>query len=154
MKAKCIVTITNRNGVKTLAITDVEPRGIADGNYTLEVKGEPLSVWEHDKYGWKRLETALVGKPFVVKPIKVHIDENPARAMPTIDLTDDELTAVAATVRRLIREDGFPQAPRLDPLRSALAKLDRAAQPRSPTAKSAKPAVPRSKTPKGRPRAS
>jgi hypothetical protein len=44
--------------------------------------------------------------------------------MPTIDLTDDELAAVAAAIRRAIEDDRFPRAPRLDPLRSALAKLD------------------------------
>jgi hypothetical protein len=44
--------------------------------------------------------------------------------MPTIDLTDDELAAVTAAIQRLIDEDRFP--PRLDPLRSALAKLDAA----------------------------
>jgi hypothetical protein len=44
--------------------------------------------------------------------------------MPTIDLSDDELAAVAAAIRRLIDEDKFPHAPRLDPLRSALAKLE------------------------------
>jgi len=46
--------------------------------------------------------------------------------MPTIDLTDDEHAAVTAAIRRLIDEDRFPHAPRLDPLRSALAKLDAA----------------------------
>ena len=46
--------------------------------------------------------------------------------MPTIDLTDDELAAVTAAIRRLIDEDRFPYAPRLDPLRSAFAKLDTA----------------------------
>ena len=44
--------------------------------------------------------------------------------MPTIDLPDDELAAVTAAIRRLVDEDRFPHAPRLDPLRSALAKLD------------------------------
>jgi hypothetical protein len=44
--------------------------------------------------------------------------------MPTIDLTEDELAAVTAAIRRLIEDDRFPHAPRLDPLRSALAKLD------------------------------
>ena len=44
--------------------------------------------------------------------------------MPTIDLTADELAAVAAAIRRAIDEDRFPHAPRLDPLRLALAKLD------------------------------
>jgi hypothetical protein len=54
--------------------------------------------------------------------------------MPTIDLTDDELAAVKAAIRRAVEEDKFPRAPRLDPLRSALAKLDRAAAnpPRTP----------------------
>jgi hypothetical protein len=44
--------------------------------------------------------------------------------MPIIDLTDDEHAAVTAAIRRLIEEDRFPHAPRLDPLRSALAKLE------------------------------
>lgn len=44
--------------------------------------------------------------------------------MPTIDLTDDEHAALTAAVRRTIREDKFPNAPRLAPLKSALAKLD------------------------------
>ena len=44
--------------------------------------------------------------------------------MPTINLTDDELAAVTAAIRRLVEEDKFPHAPRLDPLRAALAKLD------------------------------
>jgi hypothetical protein len=44
--------------------------------------------------------------------------------MPTIDLTDAELAALTAAIWRLIEEDKFPHAPRLDPLRSALAKLD------------------------------
>jgi hypothetical protein len=46
--------------------------------------------------------------------------------MPTIDLTDTELAAITALVRRAIEQDGFP-APRLDSLRSAIAKLDPAA---------------------------
>jgi hypothetical protein len=43
-QAKCIATITERFGLETLSINDVEPRGIADGNYTLTVSGEPTSV--------------------------------------------------------------------------------------------------------------
>jgi hypothetical protein len=43
--------------------------------------------------------------------------------MPTIDLTDEH-AAVTAAIRRLIEEDRFPHAPRLDPLRSALAALE------------------------------
>jgi hypothetical protein len=50
--------------------------------------------------------------------------------MPTIDLTDDELAAVTAAIRRLVDEDRFPHAPRLDPLRLALAKLDLARAPK------------------------
>jgi hypothetical protein len=57
-QAKCIVTITERDGVETLVINDVEPRGIADGNYTLTVKGLPTSRWKRDKDGWERLGTA------------------------------------------------------------------------------------------------
>ena len=45
-------------------------------------------------------------------------------AMPTIDLTDDEHAAVTAAIGRLIEEDKFPHAPRLNPLGSGLAKLE------------------------------
>jgi hypothetical protein len=34
---------------------------------------------------------------------------------------------VAAAIRRLIEDDKYPHAPRLDPLRAALARLDAAA---------------------------
>jgi hypothetical protein len=44
--------------------------------------------------------------------------------VPTIGLTDDELAAVAAAVRRTIEDDRFPHAPRLDPLKAALAKME------------------------------
>jgi hypothetical protein len=46
--------------------------------------------------------------------------------MPTIDLPDDELAAVTAAIRRTIAGDRYPHAPRLDPLRAALARLDAA----------------------------
>ena len=61
--------------------------------------------------------------------------------MPIIDLTDDELAAVTAAIRRLIDEDRFPHAPRLDRLRSALAKLDAAPKltPNSPLPKTLPP---------------
>src|SRR5579864_6272865 len=39
------------------------------------------------------------------------------------DFTEEEQTAVAAALRRLIDEDKFPFSPRLKPLKSALAKL-------------------------------
>ena len=51
--------------------------------------------------------------------------------MPTINLTDDELVAVTATVRRAIENDRFPHAPRLDPLRAALGKFEAAPAPTS-----------------------
>ena len=50
-------------------------------------------------------------------------------AVLTIDLTDDELAAVTAAIRRAIEDDRFPRAPRLDPLRAALAKLEPAPAP-------------------------
>jgi hypothetical protein len=49
--------------------------------------------------------------------------------MPTIDLTDEEQAALVAYVRDQLREEKFPHAPRLNPVRSALAKLDPAATP-------------------------
>jgi hypothetical protein len=48
--------------------------------------------------------------------------------MPTIYLSDDEYAAVTAAIRRAIEDDRFPRAPRLDPLRAALAKFDAAAK--------------------------
>jgi hypothetical protein len=61
------------------------------------------------------------------------------RAVQTINLSDDELAAGTATVRRAIEDDRFPHAPRLDPLRAALGKFDAAApeppprRPRQPS---------------------
>ena len=49
--------------------------------------------------------------------------------MPPIDLPADELAAVAAAIRRAIEDDKFPHAPRLDPLRAALARFDAASEP-------------------------
>ena len=51
--------------------------------------------------------------------------------MPTIDLPADELAAVTAAIRRAIEDDRFPHAPRLDPLRAALASLEAATAPKS-----------------------
>jgi hypothetical protein len=51
------------------------------------------------------------------------------RAVPTINLTDDELAAVTAAIRRAIEDDKFPHAPRLDPLRAALGKFEAGAEP-------------------------
>jgi hypothetical protein len=64
--------------------------------------------------------------------------------MPTIELTDDERAAITAAIKRITEEDRYPHAPRLDPLRSALAKLDPAAaagqkrRARSPTVQNPK----------------
>jgi hypothetical protein len=49
--------------------------------------------------------------------------------VPTIDLPSDELAAVTAAIRRVIEDDKFPHAPRLVPLRAALARLEAAAEP-------------------------
>jgi hypothetical protein len=66
--------------------------------------------------------------------------------MPTIDLPDDELAAVTAAIRRVIEDDRrvieddrYPHAPRLDPLRAALARLDAASKP-TPDPKTPPPA--------------
>jgi hypothetical protein len=59
--------------------------------------------------------------------------------MPTIDLPDDKLAAVTAAIRRLIEDDKFTHAPRLDPLRAALARLEAASNP-APDPKAPPPA--------------
>jgi hypothetical protein len=61
------------------------------------------------------------------------------RAVPTIDLPDDELAAVTAAIRRTIEDDRYPHAPRLDPLRAALARLEAASNP-APDPKAPPPA--------------
>jgi len=43
--------------------------------------------------------------------------------MPAIELSPEETAAVVAALRKLINEDQFPYAPRLKPLKDALAKL-------------------------------
>jgi hypothetical protein len=53
------------------------------------------------------------------------------RPVLTINLTDDELAAATAAIRRAIEDDRFPQAPRLDPLRAALGKFEAATEPSS-----------------------
>jgi hypothetical protein len=61
------------------------------------------------------------------------------RAVPTINLTDDELAAVTAAIRRAIEDDRFPHAPRLDPLRAVLGKFEAAPEP-TPLPKAPPPA--------------
>ena len=52
--------------------------------------------------------------------------------MPTPDLTDEEVTAIVALLRRLINNDPFACSPRLEQLKSALEKLDpKPAKPRT-----------------------
>jgi hypothetical protein len=59
--------------------------------------------------------------------------------MPTIDLTDNELAEVVDALRRAIREDKFPMAPRLDPLKALLAKLTN--EPAKPIPRAPLPAL-------------
>jgi hypothetical protein len=54
--------------------------------------------------------------------------------MPTIDLTDEEHAAITALIKRAVEQDRFPLALRLNPLRSALAKIDPAADGQKPQA--------------------
>jgi hypothetical protein len=63
------------------------------------------------------------------------------RAVPTINLTDDELAAVTAAIRCAIEGDRFPHAPRLDPLRAALGKLEAASETEASPARPEGPAV-------------
>ena len=58
--------------------------------------------------------------------------------MPTIDLPDDELAAVTTAIRGVIEDDRYPHAPRLDPLRAALARLEGASKPTPKAPPSAK----------------
>lgn len=52
---------------------------------------------------------------------------------PTIDLTDDELAATIAALKEKLDRDRYPRAPRLEPFRAALAKLDPRSVPRPVT---------------------
>ena len=49
--------------------------------------------------------------------------------MSTINLTPAELAALTVAIRQRIVGDRFPHAPRLDPLRAALGKLEAAHEP-------------------------
>jgi hypothetical protein len=68
--------------------------------------------------------------------------------VPTINLAADELAAVTAAIRRVIEDDRFPHAPRLDPLRAALARLDAATKKSSPNELGSFPAAPPAKADK------
>ncbi len=66
----------------------------------------------------------------------------------TLDLTDDEARVLAKHLRRTIDDDPFPLAPRLDPLKAVLAKLDPPAlrpEPLPPLKPGDAPSVGRSK---------
>jgi hypothetical protein len=43
--------------------------------------------------------------------------------MPSIDFDDNELSAVTSAVRKVLNRERYPLSPRLDPLKTALAKL-------------------------------
>jgi hypothetical protein len=68
------------------------------------------------------------------------------RSVPTIDLPDDELAAVTAAIRGLIEGDRYPRAPRLDTLRSALAKLDPKTAPKLTPERQPVPKAPQSRS--------
>jgi hypothetical protein len=63
--------------------------------------------------------------------LRVPADYIPGK-MPRIDLPADELAAVTAAIRGVIEGDRFPHAPRLDPLRAALARFEAAEEPKAP----------------------
>jgi hypothetical protein len=50
----------------------------------------------------------------------------------TLDLTDDEARALAKHLRQVLDYDPYPLAPRLDPLKAILAKLEPPARRREP----------------------
>jgi hypothetical protein len=52
--------------------------------------------------------------------------------VPTIDLTDEELAVLLAAARKALNDDPFPRSPRLNPLKSVLAKLDPSLPPFKP----------------------
>jgi hypothetical protein len=95
-----------------------------------------------DTFEWRSVNRAPQGaSPALKRRVQAHfkhllveqMSPDYIQAVPTPDLTDDELAAVTAAVRRAIEDDRFPHAPRLDPLRSALAKLEPATPAPKPT---------------------
>jgi transcriptional regulator with XRE-family HTH domain len=64
------------------------------------------------------------------------------RVMPSINFTDAERAALIAAVRRVIDADRHPRAPRLEPLWSALAKLDPGSVPKPPVERLPLPEAP------------
>jgi hypothetical protein len=75
-----------------------------------------------------KTKAAVCERPIFVPELAAYAIATTCRStMPTIDLTDEEHAAVTVAIRRAVEGDKFPSAPRLDPLRSTLAKLDKAA---------------------------
>jgi hypothetical protein len=52
--------------------------------------------------------------------------------MPMVDLTDEQLAAVIAALKEKLDRDRYSRAPRLEPFRAALAKLNPAPRPVAP----------------------
>jgi hypothetical protein len=50
-----------------------------------------------------------------------------------IHLPNHELAVVTAAIRGVVEGDRYPHAPRLDPLRAALARLDAVTEPKTPS---------------------
>jgi hypothetical protein len=83
-------------------------------------------------------EGVSAGTPGELTPNAVAAGEFPLLALtnvgrlyppvPSIDLPDDELAAVAAALRRVIEDDKYPHVPPLDPLKAALARLEAAVE--------------------------
>jgi hypothetical protein len=97
-------------------------------------------------FGDKRLISRLTARftlasrlvPALLDPLLAgQMSADYIRAVPTIDLPADELAAVTAAIRGVIEGDRYPHAPRLDPLRAALASFDAAAPEPTPDPKAA-----------------
>lgn len=69
---------------------------------------------------------------------------------PTIDLTDDELAATIAALKEKLDRDRYPRAPRLEPFRAALAKLDPRSGPKPAAARPPLPQAGPSRGPRAR----
>ena len=70
--------------------------------------------------------------------------------MPTIDLSDDELAAVIAALKEALNRERYHLAPRLEPFRRALAKLDAASVPRPSALRAPLPQASRTRGPRAR----
>jgi hypothetical protein len=89
---------------------------------------EARGLYALEKFGFRHLSQFRLG-PLRIAAARASRHVVPLagiRAVPTIDLTDAELAAVTAAVLRTIEDDRFPHAPRLVPMRTALAKFDEA----------------------------